>query len=69
MRPALILFSLLAAHSLAVPMAIANPEHHSEALAPANVVERSAEVDMTEDTRVFLAKRQEIASNGQSRVV
>jgi hypothetical protein len=57
MHPALLLFSLLVAHSLATPVAIANPEPNSEALTPGNVIERSAEVDMTEDARVFVEKR------------
>jgi hypothetical protein len=46
MRPAIILFSLWAAHSLAAPVAVAGLESNSEGLATGSMIERSAEAEM-----------------------
>lgn len=65
MRPAIILFSLWAAHSLAAPVAVAGLKSSSEGLATGNMIERSAEAEMDQDTRMFLTElERRLASGG-----
>jgi hypothetical protein len=62
MRSVFILFSLMAAHSLAVPVAVADPEPN--ALATDTMVVRSAEAEMAEDARMFLNELERRQSGG-----
>jgi len=65
MRPAIILFSLWAAHSLAAPVAVAGLKSNSEDLATGNMIERSVEAEMDQDTRMFLTElERRLASGG-----
>jgi len=67
MRPIIILFSLLAAHSLAAPVAVAGLVSNSEGLATGNMIERSVEADMDQDTRMFLTQLERRQANGGIR--
>jgi hypothetical protein len=50
MRPVILLFSLLAAHSLAAPVAVASPMSNSEGLTTGNMLERSVEAETGQNT-------------------
>jgi hypothetical protein len=62
MRSVFILFGLLAAQSLAVPVAVADPEPN--ALTKDTMVVRSAEAEMIEDARMFLNELERRQSGG-----
>jgi hypothetical protein len=67
MRPVIILFSLWAAHSLAAPVAVAGLKSNSEGLTTANMIERSVEAEMDQDTRMFLVELERRQANGGIR--
>jgi hypothetical protein len=62
MRSVVIIFGLMAAHSLAVPVAVADPEPN--ALTTDTLVVRSAEAEMAEDARMFLNELERRQSGG-----
>lgn len=67
MRPAFILFSLMAAHSLAAPVADADPEPNPNVLTTDTMLARSAEAEIAEETRRFLNELDRRQSNGGFR--
>jgi hypothetical protein len=64
MRPSFILFSLMAAHSLAAPVARADPEPKPDALTTDTMVARSAEAENAEAARMFLNELEKRESGG-----
>jgi hypothetical protein len=67
MRPVILLFSLWAAHSLAAPVAVASPKSNSEGLTTGNMLERSVEAEMDQNTRMFLMALERRDSSGGIR--